>query len=250
MPGNDDEYGAQFWSGYTYVWNADQTDAELLAPEGLDQTLVIKDAAAPGGQREQVWRYPSRAECTLCHTMASKYALGVSTLQMNKSHNYDGHVVNQLSAMEHLGVFREKLPKPAEELPRLADYRDESASLHLRARSYLHANCAHCHRKWGGGNADFDLQASIPVSETLTVNVRPGQGLFDVKDPKILVPGEPDRSMLLARMKRNGLGRMPHIASTIVDRDAINLVSQWIASLGSNDSLAVPGAIHPRLLQK
>ena len=29
MPGNDEEYGDQFWYGYTYVWNDEQTDAEL-----------------------------------------------------------------------------------------------------------------------------------------------------------------------------------------------------------------------------
>ena len=35
MPGNDDEYGAQFWFGYTYLWNNEQTDADLLPAEGL-----------------------------------------------------------------------------------------------------------------------------------------------------------------------------------------------------------------------
>ena len=247
MPGNDDEYGAQFWSGYTYVWNADQTDAELLASEGLDRKLTIEDAAAPGGQREQVWRFPSRAECTLCHTMASKYVLGASTLQMNKTHDYDGQSANQLSVLEQLGVFQNKLPKPPEELPRLADYRDAKADLHLRARSYLHANCAHCHRKWGGGNAEFDLQASIPFSESMAVNTRPGQGTFKLNDPRIVIPGEPERSLLLERMKLTGLGRMPHIASKQVDTEGLEIVSEWIAGLTAEGALDRSGAIHPRL---
>ena len=247
MPGNDDEYGAQYWSGYTYVWNDDQTDADLLAAEGLDRRLIIKDGAAPGGQREQVWRFPSRAECALCHTMASKYVLGVTTLQMNKVHNYDGEVANQLSVLEKLGVFQDKLPKPPEELPRLVDYRDESENLHHRARSYLHANCAHCHRMWGGGNAEFELQASIPLTQTLAVDTRPGQGTFRLTDPRILVPGEPDRSLILERMKLEGLGRMPHVASKIVDQQAVDLVRQWIASLSDQSLLETPGAIHPRL---
>ena len=250
MPGNDDEYGAQYWYGYTYVWNDDQTDAELLAAEGLDRKLTIKDAAAPGGQREQVWRFPSRAECTLCHTMASKYVLGVTTLQMNKIHNYDGKKANQLSVLEALDVFQDKLPKPPEELPRLADYRDEQESLHHRARSYLHANCAHCHRKWGGGNAEFELQASIPLTQTLAVNTKPGQGSFKLTDPRIIVPGEPNRSLVLERMKLEGLGRMPHIASKLVDQQAVNVVRQWIASLSDKTLLETPGAIHPRLPSK
>ena len=247
MPGKDDEYGAQFWSGYTYVWNAEQTDAELLDASGLDRKLVIKDSAAPGGQREQVWRFPSRAECTLCHTMASKYVLGVSTLQMNKNHDYDGRTANQLAVLERLGVFKDKLPQRPDELPQLADYHDSKADLNLRARSYLHANCAHCHRMWGGGNAEFELQASIPISQTRTVNTRPGQGTFRLNDPKIIVPGEPNRSLILERMRITGLGRMPHIASKVVDADAVKLVGDWIASLNKDGALEKVGAIHPRL---
>lgn len=247
MPGNDDEYGAQLWSGYTYVWNADQTDADLLESKGLDRTLTIDDASAPGGHREQVWRFPSRAECALCHNMAAKYALGVTTLQMNKPHDYDGQSANQLAVLDQLGLFQNKLPAAPDTLPSLADYRDETGDLQLRARSYLHSNCAHCHRKWGGGNAEFELQASIPISQTLTVNTRPGQGTFNLKDPKILVPGEPDRSLILERMRITGLGRMPHIASKMVDDESVGLISDWIASLSEPGSLDQPGAIHPRL---
>ncbi len=247
MPGNDDEYGAQFWLGYTYVWNEEQTDAELLAAEGLDRTLTIRDAAATGGQREQVWRFPSRAECALCHTMASKYVLGVTTLQMNRFHDYDGTRANQLSVLEKLGVFQDKLPKPPDELPRLVDYRSPNEELHYRARSYLHANCAHCHRKWGGGNAEFELQASIPLTQTLALDTRPGQGNFNLTDPRILVPGEPSRSLILERMQLNGLGRMPHIASKVVDEEAVNMIRQWITSLRDAALLDAPGALHPRV---
>jgi uncharacterized repeat protein (TIGR03806 family) len=241
MPGNDDEYGAQYWFGYTYAWNDDQTDAELLPAEGLDRKLAIKDAAAPGGTREQVWRYPSRAECTLCHTMAAKYALGVTTLQMNRLHDYGhGQIANQLSTFEKLGVFKNKLPRPPEQLPRLADYTNPQEDLHLRARAYLHANCAHCHRMWGGGNADFELHASIPLTETKAVNTKPGQGAFQLADPRILVPGEPDRSLVVARMKLSSLGRMPHIGSKVIDEAGVALLQKWIGSL-NDDLLKRPG---------
>src|SRR5438309_8411413 len=50
------------------------------------------------------------AECTMCHTVTAKYALGVNTAQMNKDHDYGGVVANQLSTLEHLGVFDRKLP--------------------------------------------------------------------------------------------------------------------------------------------
>lgn len=247
MPGNDDEYGAQYWFGYTYVWNENQTDAELLAPEGLDRKLTIKDAAAEGGKRDVTWHFPSRAECALCHTMAAKYALGVTTLQMNKDHDYGGKAANQLAVLEKLGVFQEKLPKPPAELPSLADYHNEKEDLQLRARSYLHANCAHCHRKWGGGNAEFELHASFPLTLTAAVDTKPGQGTFKLTDPRIIAPGSPQRSMILERMKLEGLGRMPHIASKVVDKEGVELVEKWLASIGAPGELEKPGAKHPRL---
>ncbi len=48
------------WVGYTYSWNDEQTDAELVDAAGMDRTFLIKDAGSPGGVRRQVWHYPSR----------------------------------------------------------------------------------------------------------------------------------------------------------------------------------------------
>jgi uncharacterized repeat protein (TIGR03806 family) len=230
VPGTE-EVGDQVWYGYTYVWNDAQTDAELLDAKGLDRKYLIKDPRAPGGKREQVWRFPSRTECTMCHTVTAKYALGVNTIQMNKDHDYGGVIANQLATLDHLGLFTKPLPAKPEKLPRLVDYRDTKQKLDLRARSYLHANCSHCHRKWGGGISDFQLLATQPLKDTGTLNTRPGQGTFDLKDPRILVPGDPERSLILFRMRRLGLGRMPHIASNVVDKEGAALIEKWIKSL-------------------
>jgi uncharacterized repeat protein (TIGR03806 family) len=250
MPGNDDEYGAQFWFGYTYLWNDEQTDADLLPAEGLSRPYTIRDPAAPGGTRVQTWRFPSRTECTLCHTMASKYILGVTTLQMNRDHDYGEVKQNQLAVLERLGVFKQKLQVPPERLPRLVDYQDAREDLNLRSRAYLHANCAHCHRKWGGGNADFDLQASIPLGSTKAVNTLPGQGTFGLVDPRILVPGDPDRSLVYQRMKMEGLGRMPHVASSVVDREALTMLRAWIIGLGERNQTQQHGAVNPRVVEE
>ena len=159
FPGTQ-EYGDQYWRGYTYVWNDDQTDAELLDAKGLDKKLTIK---VGDKMVEQNYRFPSRAECTLCHTNAAKFALGVSTMQMNRDHNYGGVIANQFATLEHIGMFTKKLPKSPAELPKLADYNDDKLPVDVRARSYLHSNCAHCHMKWGGGNAEFKLLVHAPA---------------------------------------------------------------------------------------
>jgi uncharacterized repeat protein (TIGR03806 family) len=230
--GGTEEYGDQYWRGYTYIWNDAQTDAILADAAGVDQAFKIKDPAAPGGERKQTWHFPSRAECTLCHTMSAKYALGVTTMQMNKEHDYGGgRIANQLRTLEHLGVFTKPLPKPPEELPALADYEDAGKPLDKRARAYLHANCSHCHRKWGGGNAEFQMLATLDLADMGIVDKKPGQGTFDLRDPRILVPGDPARSLMVHRMKLLGLGRMPHVASLMVDEKGVKLVEDWVRSL-------------------
>lgn len=236
MPGDDDEYGAQFWNGYTYVWNEEQTDAVLLDADGLDRELVIRDPDAPDGVRRQVWRFPSQAECTLCHTMSAKYVLGINTLQMNRDHDYHGHSVNQLEMLERLGMFTEPLPDKPDQLPRLAHYDDNSQDIEQRARSYLHANCSHCHRIWGGGNANFQIQADISLEQTQTVNAVPTRGHYDLQDPALIIPGHPERSLLWHRMTLPGLGRMPHVGSRVVDDQGVALVREWISQLKEPES--------------
>lgn len=232
MPGDEVRYGTQFWRGYTYVWNDEQTDAVLLAAAGADRTLTIRDAAAPGGERKQTWHFPSRAECTLCHTMAAKYALGVNTLQMNRLHDYgDGEPRNQLVQLEDWGVFTEPLAESPDKLDRLADYSDPHTDLDDRARSYLHANCSHCHRLWGGGLTDFQVVADMPLDKLGLINVVPERGHYGIENAKLIAPGDPDRSLLPHRMSLLGVGRMPHIASHVVDTDAVELLREWIRQM-------------------
>lgn len=227
FPGTQ-EYGDQYWLGYTYVWNDEQTDAELLDAGGKDILLKVQDG---NKTVEQKYRFPSRAECTLCHTNAAKFALGVSTLQMNRDHDYGGVVANQIATLDHIGLFAKKLPDVPDKLPKLTDYDDASAPLDARARSYLHSNCSHCHMKWGGGNAEFKLLATLPLQEMGIVDVRPQHGDFGIKGGKILVPGDPDHSVLAHRMALLGLGRMPHIGSRVVDDKAVTLIRDWIRGM-------------------
>ena len=121
-----------------------------------------------------------------------------------------------------------KLPKTPKDLPKISDYRDENEPLDVRARSYLHSNCAHCHMKWGGGNAEFKLLSTIPVKDMGIVNVPAAHGTFKIDGAKLLVPGHPEQSILLERMKMTSLGRMPHIGSRVVDEQAVQIVHDWI----------------------
>ena len=92
------------WVGYSYAWNKEQTNAELVEAGGRDQDFPIVE---PEGVRPQSWHYPSRTECMVCHTRAAGYLLGLTTVQMNRDHEY-GHDLktNQLEALESMGVLK------------------------------------------------------------------------------------------------------------------------------------------------
>lgn len=219
------------WFGYSYVWNEAQTDATLVASEGLDREFSIQ--TADGKQRSQTWRYPGRAECMVCHTRASKYVLGLSTLQLNRAHDYGGGFkANQMEILNELGLLNSAPKnKPLSEQPKLIDPRDETADLGLRARSYLQSNCAICHVGAGGGDSQFDLEFHLPLDKTKLVDAAPVHDALGLPDAKLIVPGKPEASLLWQRIARRGPGQMPPLASSIVDVNAVKLLEDWIAGM-------------------
>jgi uncharacterized repeat protein (TIGR03806 family) len=215
------------WVGYSYLWNDEQTDAELVTAAGIDKTYEIKDPAAEGGMRKQTWHYPSRAECMVCHSRAANYVLGLSEPQFNRDHDYGGgFVANQLEVLEHLGLT--KLPKPAAELTKLVDPYDDSQPLDKRARSYLHSNCAVCHVAAGGGNARMELSFHTPWEKTLVYDEKPQHQTFAIPDARVIAPGSPERSVMFQRLSRRGQGQMPPLATSIRDEKALILLREWI----------------------
>lgn len=228
------------WVGYTYRWNDEQTDAELVEAAGADATYSARDPQSPGGRREQAWRFPSRAECMVCHSRAAGFVLGPSTPQMNKLHDYGAVRANQLTTLEHIGAFRfpaaaegqpGRLPQPVEKYAALPDPGDKTAELESRVRSYLHANCAQCHVAAGGGNAAMELGFATPRDKTKLIGVAPLHDKFGIEGALLVAPGEPERSVLLKRLTMRGRGQMPPLATSVVDEAGVTLLREWIESL-------------------
>lgn len=258
------------WVGYSYAWNREQTEAHLVGSEGRDASVEI--SLADGGQRRLDWRFPSRSECMVCHSRAANFVLGLSTLQMNKEHDYGGVTANQLEALHYLGVLerawsdedRQSLRKQLQEsgvnryrldsrvkqitaggsdravlpaelpfhwsaaFPRLVDPYDPREPLEVRARSYLHANCAQCHVQAGGGNSQISLAFSKSLRDMKMLDLEPLHHRFDIPDARLVAPGDPARSVLLHRMATRGRGKMPQLATSLVDRQAVELIREWI----------------------
>jgi uncharacterized repeat protein (TIGR03806 family) len=229
------------WAGYSYIWNDDQTDAELVAAEGLDRDYKLRvpvSSEHPDGIKTQKWHYPSRVECMVCHSRAANFVLGLSTAQMNKEHDYGGAVEHQFRVLEQLDLVKTRGGKQASavdpsKLAKLANPYDENEPLEARARSYLHANCSICHMQAGGGNAQMDLEFSAATRKFNVIDVPPLHHKFGIEDARLIAPGHPERSVLLYRMahRGEGSGQMPQLATSLIDERAVKLFEAWIRNM-------------------
>jgi len=232
-------YDGWTWRGYTYEWNEEQTDAELVDATGARRLFQISDSDAPGGQRKQVWQFAARSQCVRCHNPWTEHTLAFNLAQLNRPRDNAGQVDNQISWLRQTGVFEHvaqtrggsQQPVTVEHMPRLTDPHDPSETIEARTRAYLHVNCSHCHRFNGGGSAYLYLTYDKPVEQMAAVGRRPSHGLFGIQNGQILMPGDPFRSLLYYRMSKLGPGHMPHIGSQVIDQQGVALVHDWIRQL-------------------
>jgi uncharacterized repeat protein (TIGR03806 family) len=111
---------------------------------------------------------------------------------------------------------------------KLVDPYDKTQDVALRARSYLHSNCAQCHVEAGGGNAQMELEFTTPLEKTKLIDVKPVHDNYGIKDARLVAPGQPERSVLLHRIAHRDRGHMPPLATRVVDREAVELIEEWI----------------------
>ena len=213
------------WSGFSYRWNEAGTNATLLQESRTD-TLIVADPLAPGGERRRPYYFPSRADCQACHTAAAGHVLGLHTAQLNRLEEGE----NLLRTLERLAVFSAPLPASLAGLPRLSDPTDLTENVERRARSYLDANCASCHRPGGTSRSAMDLRFAAPL-EALGLGVAPVLGDLGVLDARLVAPGAPERSVLYRRMTTLDENRMPPLATQQIDVDGVDAVRRWIAGL-------------------
>ena len=142
--------------------------------------------------------------------------------------------VKLASALPGQRVVPEKttmLPRGVAQLRRLADPADATMPLDARARSYLQANCAHCHVEAGGGNAQINLEFLTGRAEMKLIDEKPLHHTFGIAEARLVAPGAPERSVLLRRVAMREPGHMPPLASGVVDELAVKLLREWISGM-------------------
>jgi uncharacterized repeat protein (TIGR03806 family) len=238
--------------GVTYKWRADNSDADLLETN-LTENISIATATAT---RTQPWYYPSRADCLTCHNANAGFVLGVNTRQLNRDRNAGlrpgssvidsqragsetGAPQNQLVAWKNLGLFDTNFSDAdVKFFSKLAAADDLSRPLEDRARSYLDANCAQCHRP-NGTVAFFDARYDTPLAGQKIIG---GRVLIDqrIDSARVIAPNDIWRSILFMRANTTEAFKMPMLARNTIDEHGMKLLREWIESLPGPHVLAPP----------
>jgi hypothetical protein len=208
------------WAGYSYMWNDDGTDGTLLEGGLIKDYEVTRDGAPALHTHD----FPSRIECIRCHPLAAGGVIGLQTAQMNGNFDYELRTANQIETLDFIGVFTKKLTTSVADMPRLPHAADPDASVESRARSWIHANCSHCHRENGTAEGSaLDLRFNLGLAKTNACQIaRPGQ-------PPGIYPGDPFGSDLWLQISNL---TMPPVAVHIMDPKAI-VVHDWINAMTS-----------------
>lgn len=219
------------WNPYTYRWDDEGQDAILVDTIGSTSTVHLPEENRAPAFTERNWHFGAETECRLCHNTGARFVLGFVPHQLNRPVTIgDNTQIGQLTALAAQGVIDPGVSVPPNDPLRLVDPHDASQSLEDRARSYLHVNCSSCHHPRGNAIVNFYLRRDLSLDQ-LRAFKGTIIGTFGIDNAKLLVPGDPYRSLLLYRMAKLGYARMPYIGSRAVDRRAVALVAEWIASL-------------------
>ena len=238
------------WIALPYVWNAAQTDAVLTrAGDAVALAGTRIDAGAGSGvdagigsgakaDKQQPFTYlvPDANQCASCHATDARQSalspIGLAARHLNRQHDYLDGPENQLARFSRLG-WLSGAPAP-EAAPRAADWQDPTQPLAARARAYLDINCSHCHHAHGPADTSaLRLDATAEPGPTMGLCKPPvaaGQGTGDHRFG--IVPGHPEDSILVYRMRSEDPGAMmPELGRAVVHAEGVALVSAWISSL-------------------
>ena len=222
--------GVNDWKGHTYVWNEELTEATRKA-SGTRKQLNFIDA--DGMQMSQEYIVPNTNQCKDCHERHEhSRPLGLVQRQLSRPVFRDGEDQDHRSRISERPRAIQSEVDGASRGPSSRPF--YAAPLETRARSYLDANCAHCHRDGGnGGPSGLVLLAAETNPTAYGVCKGPvaaGEGTGGFYHD--ILPGKTEQSIMIHRMKSTdpevkmpgNLNRLPHEAG-------IELVSEWIRQM-------------------
>jgi uncharacterized repeat protein (TIGR03806 family) len=224
------------WESWPYLWNDDNTDAELTVGGDVSAVTFID----PDGEtRTSQYLVPQRNQCSECHRIEQGEDVVMTPIgpkPRNLTENgqlqtwIDAGVVSGLDAASVQGAAATE----GLDLDALT-----GEELNHAARDYLDINCAHCHRPDGvqGVTSQLFLNYENTTEFNLGVCKRPGSAglgggglIYDI------VPGSPDESILAFRIETEDPGAMmPLLGRSPAHNEGVDLIRAWIANMPADD---------------
>lgn len=217
------------WDAFPYVWNDEQTEAFLRVAGASKQiSLLDQDSTQT---TDFTYFVPNENQCAGCHTTVhpdgDMHPLGALFSQLNVDVS-DGSA-SPLEKMIQRGWLNDE-----QVFPRSESWQDLSASLDDRALAYLNMQCGHCHNPKGAADTSGLI---LDSSQTLAINrgvckppVAAGGGAGDLR--YAIVPGQPEESILLYRMRSDKPDEMmPELGRSLIHSEGVDLISRWIAEM-------------------
>lgn len=219
------------WVSLIYEYDADGREARLWQ---YGRRVPVSWTDAAGDPVSITYRVPDAIQCRNCHGGADPvHLLGVRVRQLDRMHDFGGSVgtVNQLDHLVSLGILA-SAPAPADRHPLVDPF--GSAPLEDRARSYMEANCANCHRV-NGGSDQSGLLLGIDVTDPLRLGIckEPAAAGHAAGGRRVdVMPGYPDGSVLIYRVESEEPGvKMPELPSVLHHAEGAALLRQWVAAM-------------------
>jgi uncharacterized repeat protein (TIGR03806 family) len=191
------------WSSGTYVWDNNQTDAQLLT---TGTNTIVNWIDDDGNARIISYHIPSVNECGTCHQSGNTIVpIGPKVINLNRSVFRNNNNINQLQYFFNTGILDSLNPGSYAALP---DWQNPIYNLEQRARAYLDVNCAHCHNEKGFAS-EVDLHLAFEKS----------LGASNIRDKK---------SAILQRFEE---GTMPKLGTSTVHSEGLDLLKAYLRSL-------------------
>jgi uncharacterized repeat protein (TIGR03806 family) len=217
------------WDAFGYVWNDEQSEAFLRVAGASKQiSLLDQDSTQT---TDFTYFVPNENQCAGCHTTVhpdgDMHPLGALFSQLNVDVSTD--IASPLEQMVQRGWLNDE-----QVFPRSESWQDLSASLDDRALAYLNMQCGHCHNPEGAADTSGLI---LDNSQTLGINrgvckppVAAGAGAGDLRYG--IVPGQPEESILLYRMRSDKPNEMmPELGRSLIHSEGVDLIRRWIAEM-------------------
>ena len=248
--GGDPIFNSHMWDGSTVPMEENLAIAEeLLELSQKARTILEIEIGVVGGEEDghsaeindKLYSTPEDGIATIEKLGLGDMAFFIAAgdhFELWKPETYDAEERAKADAwLAEQDVFADESVTTSEYAP-LVDPLNDEETLEDRARSYMHANCAHCHRQGGAAARSglFLMRWQEDESrlgfckQPVAAGAGTGGFFFDI------VPGNAAESILTFRMNSTDPQiKMPELTNLLVDDFGVELVEYWIDSLEGQD---------------